>query len=159
MRLFLKDYIKHSAKFAFQDLSDAKWAIIYIIAYFVFCSKFLYSSCLVVLITGFPCPTCGMTRAAFKLLNGCFVEAFKMQPFIYPIIVLFVLFGINRYILLKKTPEYMKWFLILIILGLIGFYIWRMYMFFPDVPPMTYYSGNLVSKLAELVKVVKCSLL
>ena len=159
MRLFLKDYIKHSAKFAFQDLSDAKWAIIYIIAYFVFCSRFLYSTCPVVLIVGLPCPTCGMTRAAFQIISFNFKEAFEIQPFIYLIIFLFVLWGFNRYVLLKKTPEYMKWILVFIIIGMIVFYAWRMMMFFPDVAPMTYYSGNLVSKILKVINVMKASLL
>lgn len=80
----------------------AKWVIIFIIAYFVFLKNFLYSTCPLVILTGFPCPMCGMTRAGFALLRLNFGEAFHIHPFIYPIIFMIVIFCINRYLSAKK---------------------------------------------------------
>jgi hypothetical protein len=40
------------------------------------------------LVTGHPCPTCGMTRMWFLLLSGQISDAFRMNPF------LFVLLGV-----------------------------------------------------------------
>ena len=60
------------------DIKQAKWVIIFIIAYFAFMKNFLYSTCPSVLLTGYPCPACGMTRAAFCLLRMDFKGAFSI---------------------------------------------------------------------------------
>ena len=68
-----------------KDIKDMKWAVILITAYFALGWKYLYSLCPVVVITGFPCPGCGLTRAGVRLLRLDFAGAFGIQPFIYPI--------------------------------------------------------------------------
>jgi hypothetical protein len=37
------------------------------------------------LVTGHPCPTCGMTRVGFLLLDGRVGAAFRMNPFLFTI--------------------------------------------------------------------------
>lgn len=152
MRYFKRHYIISVMKKVNMDVLEAKWAIIFIIAYFGFLRKFLYSTCPVVVITGFPCPACGMTRAAFQLLQFDFAGAFKTQPFIYAIIIIIFLYIINRYILLKTIPEWLKWMTIACIVSMIGFYIWRMLMFFPGDSPMSYYPDNLFVKILRFIK-------
>lgn len=152
MRYFLRHYILSVKNQVNTDVLQAKWAIIFIIAYFGFLRKYFYSTCPVVIITGFPCPACGMTRAAFQLITFDFSGAFQTQPFIYMIFLIMFLFCFNRYILLKKTPEYLKWMLIICIICMIGFYIWRMLVFFPEEPPMSYYPGNLLSRIVKVLK-------
>lgn len=34
-------------------------------------------------VTGHPCPTCGMTRMGFLILEGEFAEALRMNPFLF----------------------------------------------------------------------------
>lgn len=152
MRRFLRHYILSVKNQVNTDVLQARWAIIFIIAYFAFLRKFFYSTCPVVVITGFPCPACGMTRAAFQLINLDFSGAFKTQPFIYVVSIIMILFFVNRYILLKKTPEWLKWMTVCCVLGMIVFYIWRMITCFPGEPPMSYYQDNLLAKMLRLIR-------
>lgn len=124
-----------------------KWAIILIIAYFVILKNYLYSLCPSVIITGYPCPACGLTRAGIAVLRGEFALAAKMNVFIYPIIIFAVIFCINRYLLLKKTPSWMTWAFVVLLTAMILYYIYRMVKYFPDTEPMTYYYGNLLERL------------
>ena len=141
------DRLKKSLDCLWKDIKNARWVIIFIIAYFVFLKNFLYSTCPLVIFTGFPCPMCGMTRAGFALLHLEFKEAFHIHPFIYPLGFMIAAFCANRYIFLKKTPEWMKWCMIILLAAMTVFYIWRMYHYFPGEPPMSYYYNNLASRL------------
>lgn len=154
MRFFSRDYIPVNIHQLRTDSKMAKWAVIYIIAYFVFLKKYFYSTCPVVVLTGFPCPACGMTRAVFLLLNLEFEAAFRTQPFVYALILLIVIFSFNRYILSKKTPKWFKWMAIFCLFGMIAFYIWRMITIFPGEPPMSYYPENLSARLFRLIKLL-----
>ena len=71
-----------------QDLWNIRIAILVFAIYFVIGRKFLYSLCPMVIMTGFPCPGCGLTRAMFMVLRGDFAGAWKMHPFIYGVIIL-----------------------------------------------------------------------
>lgn len=134
------------------DIKSARWAIILIIAYFAFLKNYLYTICPVVLLSGYPCPGCGMTRAMFKVLRFDFAGAWEMHPFIYPIGILFVLFCISRYLLAGKYMRFVKWFMIVIAVGMVVFYIYRMITMFPDVSPMTYYHGNYFNRLMNFIQ-------
>lgn len=146
-----RQIIKDAFYMLWNDIKSAKWVIIFIIAYFVFMKKFLYSTCPVVLISGFPCPACGLTRAGFLMLEFDFAGAFHIHPFIFPIAGLTAAFCINRYLLIKRTPEWMKWCMIVLITGMVMFYIYRMVHVFPGDPPMGFYGGSLMHILKEFV--------
>lgn len=134
------------------DIKSARWAIILIIAYFAFLKNYLYTICPVVLLSGYPCPGCGMTRAMFKVLRLDFAGAWEMHPFIYPIGILFLSFGISRYFLNGNYMKYVKIFMTVIAVGMVLFYIYRMITLFPDVSPMTYYYGNYFNRLMNLIQ-------
>lgn len=134
------------------DIKAAKWAIIFVIAYFVFFKKILYSLCPMVIFTGYPCPACGLTRATFCLLRLDFSEAFRIHPFVYAVIVYLAVFGVNRYILGRKMGKKLKWGMAVIIIAMILFYLWRMKTDFPGAPPMSYYAGNFFAQLREMIR-------
>ncbi len=141
------------------DIYTARWAIILIIAYFAFLHYFLYSLCPVRVITGFPCPGCGLTHAGFCLLRLDFAGAWSVHPFIYPIGILAILFVVNRYFLKGQPLTNLLYVLaILTLAGMIIFYIWRMLTQFPGDPPMDYYTGNLISRIVNLIRVASASL-
>ena len=131
----------------FDDIKSARWAIIVIIAYFAFLKNYLYTLCPVVNLTGYPCPGCGITRAMFCVLRFEFTEAWRMHPFVYPIGMLFISFVLCRYVLSGKGMKYVKRFMIAIAIGMVLFYIWRMFTMFPDESPMTYYDYNYISRI------------
>lgn len=112
-----------------------------------------YSSCPFVMITGFPCPGCGLSRAGFSILRGEFLQAWYLHPFIYGIGLLTAVFVIRRYILHKETGSLKKW-LIFLLAGMFVFYIYRMIRYFPGEPPMSYYPGNLLSRIAQAFQVL-----
>lgn len=135
----------------FDDIKSAKWAIIVIIAYFAFLKNYLYTLCLMTLITGYPCPGCGMTRAMFCVLHLDFAGAWRMHPFIYPIMFLAFWFCYNRYIAEKKMDN---WFraMVIVAIAMIVYYVWRMYMYFPEVAPMSYYHGSVLGKIKRIIE-------
>lgn len=137
------------------DIKSAKWAIMIIIAYFVLGNKVLHSTCPLVWLTGFPCPACGLTRAGIRLLHLDFKGAWEMHPFIYVVGICPAVFAWNRYIFKRKVGNILKSALILVIVAMIIYYIWRMYCFFPKVPPMTYYRYNLLRMLGVAFGIVK----
>ena len=60
-----------------QDLWNIRIAILVFAIYFIIGRKFLYSLCPMVIMTGFPCPGCGLTRAMFMVLRGDFAGAWE----------------------------------------------------------------------------------
>lgn len=147
MKRGFKQIIAEAFELFVKDIISAKWAIILIVAYFVFLKKVFQITCPVVLFTGFPCPGCGLTRAGFHILHLDFFGAWQIHPFIYPIIVMVIIYSIERYVLMKKEMVMLKWYAVLMIIGLLLFYVWRMKRLFPDVSPMTYYPHNFLNRI------------
>lgn len=154
MKRSLIQIVCDAVRLFYNDIKTAKWAIMMIIAYFVIFRRFLYSMCPMVVVTGFPCPACGLTRAGFRVLHLDLAGAWRIHPFIYPIIVLILVFCVRRYILQKKNMEMLKWCVIIVMIGMILFYIWRMIRYFPGEPPMSYYYHNLLRRLWDAVVAV-----
>lgn len=133
-----------------KDIKSAGWAIILVIAYLVFLKNFLYSLCPMTMILGIPCPGCGMTRAAFALLRLDFQAAWNYHPFIYPIVLLFLIFCWERYILRKEDMKTVKKLVVVIAVAMCAFYIYRMIRFFPDTTPMLYYKNNVLMRIYHI---------
>lgn len=140
--------MRRALKLLWKDIKDIKWAIIIIIAYFALGRYFLYSLCPMVMVTGLPCPGCGLTRAGFALLRLDLAGAYRIHPFIYPIAGYIAVFGWNRYIMGRRMGKKLKAGLIVLMALVILFYGWRMWMYFPGEPPMSYYERNLVRFLS-----------
>lgn len=136
--------MRDAFRLLWKDMNDVKWAIVLMIAYFALGKYFLYSLCPMVLITGLPCPGCGLTRAGVRLLRLDFAGAFQIHPFIYPIVIYLGIFGWNRYIRKRRMGGVLKVLLGIILIFMLLFYIWRMLYYFPGEPPMSYYGRNLL---------------
>ena len=145
MKRSFKTIISEGYEQFIKDIKQTKWAIIVIIAYFVFGRKFIYSICPLIMLTGYPCPSCGLTRAGIRLLHFDFAGAWHMHPFIYVVAILVFRYCWNRYIRLQlRQPKSMKILAGIALVALVIFYIYRMVRYFPGEPPMSYYSGNLL---------------
>lgn len=94
---------------------------------------------------GLPCPGCGMTRSLLLLLMGQWRQSWEMHPFlaVWAVFVLFM--GIERY-LLQKNGKWKQIVLILILSGMLLFYLYRMAVFFPGQEPMIYLEENMAAK-------------
>ena len=119
-----------------QDLWNIRIAILVFAIYFIIGRKFLYSLC---------------TRAMFMVLRGDFAGAWKMHPFIYGVIILVGWFGVRRYIQRKETKSLGKW-VILLCVGLILYYVYRMVRYFPGDTPMSYYYGSVGYRVWEIIR-------
>lgn len=137
---------KETGRMIRKDLWNLRVVIFVLDIYFVIVKCFLYSSCPLVLVTGFPCPGCGLSRAAFCLMRGEFLRAWHFHPFIYGILALCVAFCVQRYLRHQKTDGLKKWLLILLI-GMLLYYIYRMIRYFPGNPPMSFYRHNLINRI------------
>lgn len=113
------------------DLYELRFALLGIAAYYLVVHLMFGAFCPVVILTGFPCPGCGMTRALFLVLCGSFVEAFRLQPVIYGWLLLGVWFVWNRYGGNGKASKSMKSCLVFLILATQAIYVWRLFFGFP----------------------------
>lgn len=104
--------------------------------------------CPSVLITGFPCPGCGMTRAVLYLLKGQLARSWELNPAAVFWVLWAVLFVFERYGEGKgKGRKALVWSACGILLFMVAVYIIRMRLYFPDRPPYTYKSENLFSRM------------
>lgn len=91
--------------------------------------------CPMLILTDFPCPGCGMTRALFLALTGRFALAWKLQPLIYGWILYGMAFVIRRYFTQKAATlrEKRLWLLAPVILLSAGIvlYLYRIIHGFP----------------------------
>lgn len=142
--------MKRIAALLWNDIKDAKWAFILLIAYFVLAAKFSYSTCPVVMLIGFPCPACGLTRAVMLLLHLDFAGAFQMHPFIYMVIIFAILFMWRRYVRTIQQDQLLKWAAVIIIVLMLLYYVGRMAVQFPGEAPMQYYDQSVLGKMLSI---------
>lgn len=158
MKTDFRHYIREVKRKSYTELRANATVVVWVAAfaatYVIILRHFFYSTCLSVLITGFPCPACGLTRAGVLVLTGHFAEAARLQPFIYVLAIYIIGVCVYRYLLLKDSMNWAKWTLAVIILCMILFYIYRMICYFPDTPPMTYYRYNLLYYLRGLFQMI-----
>lgn len=98
--------------------------------------------CPVILLTGYPCPGCGLTRAFVSLAKLDIPSAIQYNPsvFLWAPLILAAIY--KRYI----SGESLKSLFIpltVVCVITIGIYIWRMIFRFPGTPPMVYEPRNL----------------
>lgn len=124
----------------------AYWGAGAAIVLFYFGLHYFYDAfCPVILITGFPCAGCGITRGLLFLITGRWSMAWNANPVVFPLAACAVYSFIYRYVLGKKIKG-LKWMIIVLTLLLVGQYIIRMYLYFPNRPPMVYTTGSLMER-------------
>ena len=102
--------------------------------------------CPSVIVTGLPCPGCGMTRAVCCFLTGQFARGWAYHPMAVGWILWGIYAGISRYLLGRKAQGAL--YAAGVLAGLTAvFYLWRMYRFFPGEEPIAYTAGNLLERL------------
>lgn len=99
-----------------------------------------FGVCIIKNVTGYPCPSCGTTRAVELLLQGRVLASLQMNPFgiLVAFIMAIVPFWVVLDIVLKKDSFYIwykkmeatvriKWLAALLILLVILNWIWNIY--------------------------------
>ncbi len=112
--------------------------------------------CVISNTTGIPCPSCGLTRSVILLLQFKFKEAFDYHPLVYLLPIWIPLLG---YGILKENGKFVTYTIYSIGIIAVGVWIFRMFLYFPDVEPMTYrwesLFGNIIRGIQKLVDNVK----
>ncbi|MDR3293767.1 MAG: DUF2752 domain-containing protein [Clostridiales bacterium] len=144
--------MKRGAKAFFTETFKNKWARLFVLyavffAYALFASHFLETACPIRLLTGMPCPSCGMTRANLAFLRLDFKGAFLMHPlFILGDIafLLPILFTWKPRLAKTKAVRVSS---IIVIAAFIVAYVVRMVRLFPDTPPMDYFWNSVIGRI------------
>lgn len=108
--------------------------------------------CPISIITGYPCPGCGITRAFFFFLTLQWNLAFSYNPTIF-LWLLVIAWGIFLRYFIKdnafKNNQKKIFIRAVTAVGVISIvvYIVRMNILYPNVPPMTYNSFNILHLL------------
>ncbi|MCL2610240.1 MAG: DUF2752 domain-containing protein [Defluviitaleaceae bacterium] len=104
------------------------------------------SICIFHIITGIPCPACGMGRAYGSLFHLDLVDAFIYHP-------LFFLVPFIPLLMWDKIPKKISSALNITFLTLfISLWIIRMFIFFPHTAPMEYNSNSLFELIIGLFR-------
>lgn len=74
-------------------------------------------------ILGFDCPGCGLQRSVVFLLQGEFLEAFKIYPAIYPIVFLSGFLILNKLFMIKYANKVIVTLMILSVASILTNYI------------------------------------
>lgn len=148
MKINMKKNLKTGLLQLKQDILDYYKVTLIIIAYILITNVLFGSACAFVVVTGVPCPACGLTRAGVSLLTFHFVEAWYYNCVIYLIVPFILYMIICRYILQCKCRG-MVWSLCVITICLFSLYIYRMICFFPNVSPMVYNERNLLYQFIQ----------
>ena len=127
------------------DIKRYYIAVLLLIVLNIVVRKVFHAFCPLLIVTGFPCAGCGMTRAVFYILTGRFARGMKLNPSAPLWIGWILYFLVNRYILGKKSKWVMR-FLGVVCVITFAIYLYRMLTQFPGEPPMTYYRNNMISK-------------
>ncbi|MBW6409461.1 DUF2752 domain-containing protein [Clostridium weizhouense] len=90
---------------------------------------------------GIPCPTCGITRAFKYLIKGDLNKAFYFHP-LFPLVLLFPMF----------CTKYSKKFIYILSAIFISVWIIRLYLLFPNTPPMNINNDSILFKILSLFK-------
>ena len=138
MRIVLKRIAK--------DIKDFRLAFVLFAAYNIMVRKLFHAFCPQLILTGFPCAGCGLTRAVFHILTGNFERGIRLNPAAVFWILFFAWFFWNRYVL-GKTKQTAKYWLGATAAITLVIYLYRMTHCFPGAPPMVYYRNNLLQKL------------
>jgi hypothetical protein len=109
------------------------------------------SACVIINITGIPCPSCGMTRAWISFFGGHIGEAFFWHPMFLivaaiPFVPLFEKWGIPEKVLLR--------FCIGVVALMIVLWLYRLVALFPDTAPMRFYDEGLIPQIVRTIRSV-----
>jgi len=136
----LKDDIRQNA------LAISVVLVIWILANIVF-----EHFCPMVLVTGYPCPGCGLTRALLSLIRLDVRSAIQYNPSIFLWIALTLAAIVQRYIR-GRSLKVLLIPLVAVFVMTIAIYVWRMIYRFPSEPPLVYEPDNLFAMIYARMK-------
>ena len=144
-----KTNLKVIQKRIVKDALEFKWAIICLVIYYMLTHEVFHAFCPMVIVTGLPCPGCGMSRSIFYLLTGQFGRSFALSPFAIFWILLGSWFVYVRYVKGKRVKG-IYLFMGCLCVAMMVYYVYRMFTVFPSTAPMIYREDNVINNLLKL---------
>lgn len=142
----MRNRMKQAMEKVVTDFKKYKW-LIAVFAFYYFLMKILFHAfCPLVIVTGFPCPGCGMTRAFFYFLTGQFMRGWNLNPLALLWILWVLWFLYRRYWCLKPVIA-CKETAMAILLCMVILYGYRMWTRFPSYAPIVYTRNSIISNL------------
>jgi len=135
-----------------KDVLEFKGAIISLVIYYFLTEQVFHSFCPMVIVTGLPCPGCGITRSIFYLFTGQFGKSYELSPFAIFWILSGIWFIYRRYVEGKKVKGIYP-IIGCICAAMIVYYVYRMCTVFPSIPPMIYKKDNVINSLLRLYNI------
>ena len=143
--------IKSIWKRIVSDIKNYYIAVFLFLAYNVIVRWVFHAFCPLLIITGFPCAGCGMTRAVFCLLTGHIARGMDLNPAAPFWIAWMVFFLYTRYVR-GENRKLVKLLLGIVVVITLVVYFYRMLTQFPGNPPMTYYRNNILAKYSTMLR-------
>ncbi len=143
--------IKSIGKRIVSDIRNYYIAILLFIALNIVVRAVFHAFCPFLIITGFPCAGCGMTRAVICLLTGQFTRGMNLNPAAPFWIAWIVFFLYTRYVR-GENSKWVKILLGIVVVITLAVYFYRMLTQFPGNPPMTYYRNNILAKYSTILR-------
>ena len=133
-----------------KEINDNYIGISLVIVYCLVMHALFHYVCPFRLLTGIPCPGCGLSRAGIALVTFRLDRVMFYNPVIIPIALYAVYWAACRYILGRKV-RYQTAFIILLAVLLFALYFYRLAAFFPNHRPMEYVPENFFSPIYRLI--------
>lgn len=138
--------IREAAERVKRDIRQFWAAGVAFVIYSVIVRSVFGAFCPFLIVTGFPCAGCGLTRAGLYLLRGNFSQAAALNPSIF-IFALFMLYCVYfRYLKGTKVTGF-SFALGVLVAVTLAVYVYRMYLYFPNKVPYVYYRRNLLAEI------------
>lgn len=151
-----------------EDIKAYYKGMLLVLVYIIAANSLLGKMCPMVLLTGLPCPACGLTRAGLYVMCFRFGDAWRMNPVIFPIGAFLIYFFLCRYVLQRPVSGW-RWMLWMILIVLLVVYMVRMGNYleflrisleggkegrFPHIvgTPFSYFKRNLLYNFYRLVR-------
>ncbi len=142
--------MKQKLKIAFEllrtDIRNNIVPVVLVLAIWIGLRLILGYFCPVVIITGFPCPGCGLTRAVFNLITLHPAEAMRYNPAVVLWVPLFIAAVIQRYFRNGSLSPF-KIPLLVVCIITIAVYVWRLKNAFPGHEPMVFMPGSVFGRI------------
>lgn len=129
------------------DLKEYRFAIMGLFVYSIVVRIAFHAFCPMVIMTGFPCPGCGLSRAVWFLLRGEFARSFALHPLAGAWLALALYFVINRYATGGKISRRFTVCAGLVAAATAVLYLYRMAFLFPGRPPVSYTGRSILERL------------
>ena len=142
----MKKYIKVVSIRVIADVKGYGVAMAAVLLYAVAVNLIFHAFCPLVILSGFPCPGCGVSRATLCFMTGRWQSAWQMNPVIFPIALVAAYFCLCRYLLGRKVKGAKTGIAVIFVL-LFVVYCLRMYLHFPDRIPYVYVEENVLARI------------